>query len=111
MSPRDHQILLTDSKSHIINRTNSCVALDNRIQSWLHVRERVADVAKNLTRRRLLIDCFGELLLPRFELRGDAVQLVSEPAHLVSDLRLFLFFGPKSPHLYSCVFWQSDLVS
>ena len=111
MSPRDHQILLTQSKSHIVNRTNSRSALDDRVEDRLHVCWRLADDAKNLTRRRLLIDCFGELLLPRFELRGDAVQLVSEPARLVSDLRLFLFFGPKSPHLYSCVFWQSDLVS
>ena len=104
MSPRDHQILLAESQSHIVNRTNPRGALDNRVEDRLHVRRGMADDAKNLTRRRLLVDRFSESLLPGFELGGDAVQLIPDPAHLGSGLSLFLFFGPESLHLYPWVF-------
>src|SRR5262249_60861371 len=43
MSARDQHISLAEPQHHVINPTDFCRALDDRIQHWLHICRRTAN--------------------------------------------------------------------
>ncbi len=55
MSPRNHDVTLTESQHHVVDPTNPCRALDDGIEDRLHVRGRAADDAEHLGRCRLML--------------------------------------------------------
>ena len=61
MRARNHRGSFNEPQRHIINPTNSCSNLDDRIQRRLHVRRRAADNAEHLGRCRLMLQRLGEL--------------------------------------------------
>src|SRR5262249_35272900 len=68
MSTRNHHLPFTKSQHHIINPTNPCSALDDRIEHRLNVCRRAADDAEHLGGRGLvlqsLLQLFGSRTLP-----------------------------------------------
>src|SRR5215468_12686499 len=52
MSPRRHNVPVSESQQHVINPTNPCRALDNRIEHRLHVRRGAADDTEHFGSRR-----------------------------------------------------------
>src|SRR5438309_11991501 len=57
-------------------------ASDDRVEDRLHVCRRLADHAKDLARRRLLLQGLGDISIPR-------LQLSAQPHVLCGDARLF----------------------
>ena len=55
MSLHGHRIAVAQSQHHIINPTNPCGALDDRVQHRLNVRRRPADDAEHFGRCRLML--------------------------------------------------------
>ena len=55
MSPRNHNVPVTESQNHIIDPTNPRGALDDGVEHRLHIRGRAADDAEHLGRCRLML--------------------------------------------------------
>ena len=56
MSPQQPiKFALVKSQHYVINPTNPCRALDNRVEHRLHIRRRAADDAEHLGRRGLML--------------------------------------------------------
>src|SRR5262249_23623710 len=60
MSPRYQPVALAESQHHVINSTDFCRALDNRVEDRLHVGGRAADDAEHLSRCGLMFQGFAQ---------------------------------------------------
>src|SRR5215469_5950918 len=70
MTPHDHGVALMESQHHVIDATNLCGALDDRIEHRLHVRGRSTDDAEHLSRCGLMFQGLAQFrvaLLNLFE--------------------------------------------
>src|SRR5262245_25267934 len=68
MSPRNHTVLLSYSKNHIVDSTNPLCALDDSIQHWLHVGGRTADDAEYLGRCGLMLQGLAQFCVALLDL-------------------------------------------
>src|SRR5919109_878397 len=55
MRPRNHNVLLAESHSHVSNSTDPRCTFHDSIEHRLHIRRRAADDAEHLGRRRLML--------------------------------------------------------
>src|SRR5262245_19620772 len=60
MSPRNKAASLAESQYHVIDSTNLCGDLDDRVEHRLHVSRRAADDAEHLGGCRLMLEGFTQ---------------------------------------------------
>ena len=63
MSPRNHNVTLTESQHHVIDPANPSGALDDCVEDRLHVRRRAADDAEHLGGCGLMLQGLAQFLL------------------------------------------------
>src|SRR5262249_33701171 len=68
MSARDHVVPLAESQHYVINTTNLCRALNDRIEHRLHIRRRAADDAEYLRRCRLMFQRLAQFRIAFLDL-------------------------------------------
>src|SRR5262245_19729502 len=99
MSTRNHHLPFTKSQHHIINPTNPCSALDDRIEHRLHVRGRAADDAEDFGSRSLMLQRFAQFRVGGLQLSRLAFYLLKQMDILHRDADLICHGGDK-PNLF-----------
>src|SRR5262245_46783864 len=68
MSPRNHQIFLTEPQHHVINSANPRCALDDGVEDGLNIRGGATDDAEHLGCRSLMLQRLAQFCVPFLQL-------------------------------------------